>query len=56
MKTLLHALLLALIGCPILASCDGEERAAANARRRATDVHVTIADHALVLPFAALER
>lgn len=56
MKNLLRALLLALIGCPILASCDGEQRAAANAQRLATDVHVTIADHALVLPFTALER
>lgn len=53
---MLRALLLVLIGCPVLASCDDEERVAANIQRLAADVHVTIADHALVLPFVALEH
>ena len=48
--------MLVLVGCPVLASCDDEERVAANIQRLATDVHVAIADHALVLPFIALEH
>lgn len=50
----LRALLLPLVVCSVLASCDDEERVAANLKRLATDVRVTIADHALVLPFIAL--
>jgi hypothetical protein len=50
----LRALLLPLVMCSVLASCDDEERVAANIKRLATDVRVTIADHALVLPLIAL--
>ena len=56
MKMALRTLLLFLAACSILASCDGEERLAANNMRLANDVHVVIADHALVLPFIALEH
>lgn len=56
MKKPLRAILLPLVACSVLASCGDEERVAANNKRLATDVHATIADHALVLPFIALEH
>jgi hypothetical protein len=44
-----------LIACSVLASCGEDERVAARIERLAADIHVTIGDHALVLPFIALE-
>jgi hypothetical protein len=56
MEKPLRAILSPLIACSILVACGNDERVAANNERLATDIHVTIADHALVLPFIALEH
>ena len=56
MKNLVRTLLLSLAACTALGSCGDKEQLATRNKRLATDVHMTIADHALVLPFAALER
>jgi hypothetical protein len=48
--------LLLLVVCSVLVSCDDDERVATNNMRLAADIHVRIADHALVLPFVALEH
>lgn len=52
------AFLLGLAAYLALVSCgdNEQERVAANVQHLATDVHVTIAGHALVLPFIALEH
>ncbi|WP_378947032.1 hypothetical protein [Mesorhizobium sp. ANAO-SY3R2] len=41
--------------CSALASCGEDEQPAVDIQRLATDVHVAIAEHILVLPFIALE-
>lgn len=58
MKKALHVVFrsLTLVACSVLASCGDEERVTANNKRLAADIHVTIGDHVLVLPFIALEH
>lgn len=52
---LVSRLCLVVCACFVLASCEKDERSAVNVGRLATDTHVAIAQHTLVLPFIALE-
>lgn len=56
MRKALQAAFSLFVAWAFLVSCGDDERAAARNRQLATDIQVAIADHTLVLPFAALER